>query len=530
MPIAPTAALLALALLGAGEDEVGAHAALHGRFTDRENTPDPTVLYDRAARTFDLAPYLRTTGSDQYPSTLVSAGLDGRHGALRWALMLDTGELRSQQFPRTSAVCATSQTPTGIDVLARGDCDLTFSGARLRRGQAPPTVALPDTRLQPAQLTSNGRAFEDELSSTLLVREAWAGAVFGRNDFAGVKVGRMRFTVADGFVYDDYGTGVEASLDLGALGPSFDVGAAIFYPTRDFPRAAGITSPMVALRADWLPSLFGHVGLFLALYRDREDSTAELFRGALAEPSVVRLQGTGVGTAAYQKEARTLAQVLGAPLHSGGTLGWLGTSGSLGAGPLKLDWTGALGGGTLTLATQQQQVESRIHGQLAWARLRRGVLDDVELYGFFLFLSGDLPPTEKQRLGLPPRYGGFIGISPYVTATNIFFQGGVAETFASRQATAPGVNGRGVIAPGLGATWEPARALALDARAAWLAADEQGPYGGSFYGTETDFQVAWSPWHGVTLVAEADALFGGDFFAGGAPITKVVVGFDLEAP
>ncbi|HYS82291.1 MAG TPA: hypothetical protein VEM76_16400 [Anaeromyxobacteraceae bacterium] len=527
------AALTALAATAApsaparADDDVRASLVVHGRFTDRENTPSSALLYDRSARTLDLAPYLRPQGSDAYASMLASAGLEGRLGWLRWAVTADTGELRTRRFQETSAVCGSTLTPTGLAVEASGLCNVTLPG-RLGR---PPSVTLEDTRLQPAVLTSNGRALADEARSTLLLREAWVGAAMGQNDFALVRVGRKRFTVGDGFIYDDYGTGVEASLDLGALGPSFDVGAAAFYPTRDFPRATGLTSPMLALRADWLPSLFEHAGLFLAAFRDRSDSLAPLFQASLAESSAVDLGRAVVGTPAYKALARAVAAALGSDRHSDGTLVWLGTSGSLRVlGPVRLDWTGAVERGRLTLGSGAAQVQSDVRGQLAWLRLRGDPARTLELSAFFLYLSGDLPPDERRRLGLPAQYGGFLGVAPYVTTTNIFFQGGVAETFAARQATAPGVNGRGVMAPGLGATFEPVRALAFDLRAAWLVAPELGPFGGKDYGPEVDLGVTWSPVRWLVLLAEADALFPGDFFPGRATVTKVVLGVDLVWP
>jgi len=512
----------------ADDDDVRANLAVHSRFTDREDTPSPVLLYDRTARTFDLAPYLRPQGSDRYASTLVSAGLEGRLGWLRWAVTADTGEVRTQQFPQRSAVCGSTRTPTGLAVAASGLCDVNLDG---RPSANPTEVQLEDTRLQPAAFTSNGRLLGDELRSTLLLREAWVGAALGKNDFALVRAGRKRFTVGDGFIHDDYGTGVEANLDLGALGPSLELGAAAFYPTRDFPRATGLTSPMLALRADWLPSLFEHAGLFLAVFRDRSDSLAPLFQAELAESSAVRLGRAMVGTSDYRTLARRVAAALGADRHSEGTLAWLGTSGSLRVlGPVRVDWTGAVERGRLTLGSGAGLSDIDIRGRLAWVRLRGDASRTLELSAFFLYLSGDLPPDERQRLGLPRQYGGFLGVAPYVTTTNIFFQGGVAEPFASRQATAPGVNGRGVLAPGLGATFEPTRALALDLRAAWLVAPEVGPFGGTNYGPEVDLAVTWSPVRWLILLAEADALFPGGFFPGRATMTKVVVGADLVWP
>jgi hypothetical protein len=342
-----------------------------------------------------------------------------------------------------------------------------------------------------------------------------------------VKAGRKRFTVGDGFVYDDWATGVEATFDLGAIGPSWDLGASVFYPTRDLPDLAG-TTPMLALRAAYLPSLFEHVGAFLALYRDQKNGVVELFRGALAESSVVRLLDPATTDAERVNEERTLAAVLGAQARSDATLLWIGTSGDLRVAPrTHLEWTGAIDVGKLTLHLPLQDVEGDAFGQLAHVSLRAQAWREVELGAFFLFLSGDLPPTEKSRRGVSPSYSGFLGIAPFVTATNIFFNGGVSESFASRQETAPGVNGRGVIAPGLTASWDPGASLGVDARAAYLVADEPGPFGGRVYGTELDLDLSWSPAAWITLAAEGDVLFPGNFFAGRRPVTKVVLGVDL---
>ena len=511
----------ALGIASADEGDLRLRLVLHGRYTVRQNTPRATLLYDRAARAFDLGPYLRTTGADRYGSILASAGVEGLHGRFRWGLSADTGELRETAFPEVAPVCF-AETSTGLDVVGSGSCNTGLVRDRPRL-----VTAVEETRLGASRITSNGRPFEDEASSTLLLRDAWAGVAFGRNDFALVKVGRKRFTVGDGFVYDDWATGAEATFDLGAIGPSWDLGASIFYPTRDLPDLGG-TTPMLALRADYLPSLFEHAGAFLVLYRDQTDGVVELFRGALAESSVVRLLDPATTEAARVAEARTLAVIMGAQARSEARLVWIGTSGNLRVAPrVRLEWTGAIDVGKLTLHLDTQDVEGDAFGQLAHVRLRAQAWREIELGAFFLFLSGDLPPTEKSRRGVSPRYGGFLGIAPFVTATNIFFNGGVSESFASRQATAPGVNGRGVIAPGLTASWDPSLSFGVDARAAYLLADETGPFGGRVYGPELDLELSWSPARWITLAAEGDVLFPGSFFAGRGPVTKVVLGVDL---
>jgi len=534
--VKPSAALLALALAlsaGADEGDLRFHLVLHGRYTDAQNQPQPTLLFDPATRAFDPSTYLSPQGEDSYFSTFVSAGVEGRRGRFRFGFTADTGEVRSQSFPLQAPVCFSSLSTSGLDVAGSGRCNTVVAGRRT-------LFPVDEKQLAQPEVTSNGRSIEDEASATLFVREAWVGLTAGRNDFALFRVGRKRFTVADGFVYDDWGTGVEASLDLGAIGPSWDVGGEVFYPTRDVPDGTGWGSLLFSFHANYLPALFEHAGFFAAFFRDRSDNVVELFRSSLAEPSVVKLLGARQGTTAFIDESRRLVLEFDQPLSGDADLGWAGSSGALSFAGMKFDYTAALAFGQLTvpdvtmsevtplrIATQTHYRVNSLFGELAHLRLRGSLSSMLEVGGFFLFLSGDQPPMVKAAQGLAARYGGFLGVSPYVTDTNIFFNGGISESFAARQATAPGVNGRGVIAPGLTLSFDPFQSFGVDARGAYLLAPSLGPFGGRVYGPEVDLELTYSPLRWLILAAEGDVLFPGDFFPAGPAVTKVVLGVDL---
>jgi hypothetical protein len=523
--------LLALALsaappAGAEGGAVRVEASLHLRWTSLANRPSNDVLFDPATRTFDLAHYLVTEGHQQYGSAFAAFRLDGRHlaGALRWTLAFDTGELRRRREPELVDVCASSTSPTGLDLAGQPGCRTL-----------PGVVPLESTTLGPARLTSNGRTVKEELEATLLIREARVAFTFGKAGFATVRAGRSRYAVADGLIHDDYATGADVALDLGALGPPFELRAAVFQPTRDWARTVEGISPMVVLRADWLPSLFEHAGLFLAARRDRTGSVAELFRGALAEDAVIRLAGLEPGMPGYAARAQYLAGLLAAAPDAEAALAWAGVSGSLLVLPgHRLEFTGALQGGELqrlgTDAAGQPLEDVRLTGRAVSLRWTWSPASWLGVTPWFLYLSGDRPPTEKRRLGLPQGYAGFLGVAPYVTSTNLFFLGGLSETFAARLATAPGVSGRGVIAPGLSAEADLPGEVGLVGRAAWLRAEDAGPYGGRTYGTELDLTARWwvRPW--LALAAEGDVLLPGDFFGGDRAVSKVVLGLDLLTP
>jgi hypothetical protein len=520
------ALLATLPFRAAAEDGVRLDASFHLRTTNHENYPTTLVLFDRGTRTFAIDDYLTTSQDLRYGSTLLSLSLEGRHfeGGLRWRLAVDTGELRKQRFNALTAACPSTLSPTGLGVIGGGQCNMMMTAPWL----------VEDTRLQQPQLTANGRPVAEELKATAMIREAWAAWTFGKAGFATLRAGRFRQSVADGLVHDDYVSGVDAVFDLGALGPPFEVRAALFQPTRDFPSTVAGITPLALVRFDWIPSLFEHAGLFLAARHDKTGGLAEVLRSAYVEDGVVRLAGLEVGSSAYAAAAQELAQVLSSSLVSSSTTAWLGTSGSMVTfDRQRFSWTAAILRGhidQLGLASNPAATDIPLSGTAAWLRYEWSPVDWLSVTPWFLYLSGDRPPPEKARLGLPQGYGAFLGINPWVTATNLFFRGGLSETFAARQATAAGVNGRGVISPGLTAVFDLGRDVDLTSRVAWLTAEDTGPWGGKVYGTELDLLVSWEPQPWLQVGAEFDVLRPGDFFGGGQTVYKSVLAVDLHTP
>ncbi len=531
------AAVLAAAPVARGEDSVRTQATLHLRTTSTRDVPGTAVLFDAGRRTFDVGGYLVPDGDERHGSAFASLRVDGKllGGDLRWVVAADTGELRRREFPRIASVCLLRpdlwpSAQTGLGVLGGG-------GGQCLGALA--VVPLEETRLEAPALVSNGRPVGDELRKTLLVREAYVAWSFGRAGFATVRAGRKRTAVADGYVHDDYATGVELDLDLGAVGPAWDLSLGVFQPTRDFPSTVSGISPVAVVRADWLPSLFEHAGVFAAALRDRSGSLAELVRGSAVEARVANVAGA-LGTPREAPAAQDLARTLSAPLESDASVFWAGTSGSL--APWRghrVGWTLAVQGGTLHHLSTTGPAGTRLllaedvalRGRLASVRWEADLGERVSAGPFFLYLSGGTPP--RGAVGAAATggsYDAFLGIAPYVTATNLFFGGGLSETFAARQATAPGVNGRGVVAPGLSVAVDPTKEVSVQARAAWLRADVAGPFDGKVYGTEADLGVTWAPRDGVLVGVELDVLWPGDFYAGRATVYKTVLAVDLLTP
>ena len=170
------------------------------------------------------------------------------------------------------------------------------------------------------------------------------------------------------------------------------------------------------------------------------------------------------------------------------------------------------------------------------------ITDVFTLGGFFLFLSGEAdPPGELRKTS--PRYNSFLSIYPYITRTNIFFYGGMNQTYSARASSTSGVNGRGVIAPGLTAGYDITDDLSVRFTSAVLFS--HGPYtfsDGHFYGWENDLNLQWNVSKYMRMLFEADYLWTGDFFDFAKPLEdpyrdrlftnepnawKVLIGLDL---
>jgi hypothetical protein len=315
----------------------------------------------------------------------------------------------------------------------------------------------------------------------------------------------------------------------------------VLVPSREWPLGDAPASPMAAVEAAWTPTLFESVGLFGAAMRDRSGSVAELLRGQLVELQGAQLAQAQASPGTSDRErywAGRLAQTLSASLTSEATLVWLGTSGVL--SPWRghrVAWTlAALEGEIAAIDVPRGRLveDVALHGRAARATWDVDLPAGLSAGAAFLWASGGTLPLPSYEGGEPApgtgEYGGFLGVAPFVPYTNLFFGGGLVDTFAAREATAPGVNGRGVLAPRVRLAWDPSERFGLEAKVAWLRADVAGPYGGKDYGVELDLVGSFQPAPWLALGLEVDALWPGDFYGGDDTVYRTVLAVDVLTP
>ena len=535
----PLAAILAVLLASAGDlpaaadvlslevepddASVWARAGLAARYTGQAAIPSTQVLFDPAGQVFATGLYLTPGAAQGYSSGLafVSAGWEATPW-LGFRLDVDSGLVRAQSFPATEAVCLSATSPSGLAPASSGACS---TGLR---------YALATTTNGPSEITSNGQTFSQEASQTAFIRQLYVEVQAGRAGAFHARLGRQRLRIADGFVYDDWGLGLDLDLDVGAFGPPLAFTASVFYPSRSWPSGSAWSYPAVSFTADWTPSLGEWVGLWGAWSSDATGDAASILRQGVVEGQVVELQATTPGSVAYRAASRRLAALLTTAPVGTTSQGWFGVSGRLElSAASELRFTGGVGFGTVGTvavsggATVPVQVPTL--GWLVSARLTVQPGSGFTLSPFFIWLTGDSPPSSQQILSGSGSWAGFLAISPYITATNLFFQGGISESYADRQASASGVNARGVVAPGLEVRWSRGNFDAT-VKAAWLWADEASALGGTSYGPEVDLNLSWSPWRWLSVLAEADVLAMGNFFPGQGVARKFILGVNVSTP
>lgn len=503
---------------------VWARAGLAARYTAQGAIPSSQVLFDTAGQVFDTGLYLTPGAAEGWASGIVfvSAGWEATTW-LGFRLDVDSGLVRSQRFPTAVETCTTLSSPSGLAPVTGGGCTGT---AR---------YLLATTTDGASEITSNGLSFSDEAKETAFIRQLYVEATAGRAGAFHARLGRQRLRVADGFVYDDWGLGLDLDLDVGAFGPPLAFSASVFYPSRAWPSGDAWKYPAVSFTAEWTPSLGEWVGLWGAWSSDTTGDAATILQQGLVEGQVVELTATAPGSVAYRAASRRLAVLLNSPGSGTTSLGWVGASGRLEPSTwseirftlgvaLGTVGTTAASGGTAT------SVEVPVTGWLLAARGTVQPGSGFTLSPFFIWLTGDSPPSSQQIASGSGTWGGFLAISPYITATNLFFQGGIAESYADRRASGSGVNARGVIAPGVQAGWTPGHGFDATVKAAWLWADQPSGFGGSSYGPEVDLNLSWSPWRWLSVLAEADLLALGDFFPGQGLAHKFIVGVNVSTP
>lgn len=388
---------------------------------------------------------------------------------------------------------------------------LSFDSGELKfpcliRYQPPPQCDEDDSR---CSVTSNGQPIEDEARSAFFIRELFFDLGLGEDNWFSAKAGKLLLSTGNGFIMDNYALGLSTSsdLDLG-FGLPFRLSADLVFPDGRL-SSDGKRSPYLYVDVAWQMSFLEELGLFFAWYHDGDDSLAMMMS------SIVR----DAYFASGQLDEYSELTHGGEDVRTAGNLFWFGLRANRIFDRASLSGTAIVELGTIDISTLGTSRQAAMFGGMLDARFHYDVTDWLTLGTFFLFLSGETFSRQSAQQGSQDHYSSFISVFPYITHTNIFFSGGMNQNFSARSFSASGVNGRGVIAPGLTAGFDLGEQVTV--RLVGAALFSHGKHllsDGRFYGFESDLNLDWAINRHLRLMFEADYLWTGDFFDFAKPV------------
>jgi hypothetical protein len=356
--------------------------------------------------------------------------------------------------------------------------------------------------------TVDDDSLEDRWSNTRFIDEAWIKATRGS---AWAKAGKQRLIIGRGLVLDSYQPAVSGSVEVARNAPGIHLKAF----------GASLNEDGV-LHEDLNPYAGGRVDVGFPATARLSLSVSRLWDHNALIPTL--LPGN-IQLALNDELFRA---------DDGGMTYWV-IDGATELGRWRVDGLFVLQTGTLTgvlapsvpLLARDESIT--LSGKAAQVIATYDVTDGFSVRAMGLYTSGD--GRGPRDVVVDQRYEAFVGLFPFVDATNLFFNGGIDAAFTSGTPTASGVLGRGVLAGVLTgvATFDRAtlRVVAADLWSEFSATADSGRH----YGVELDTEWGYRVTDALTARVEGDVLFPGSFYHDAdpnpEPVYKLAAGVDI---
>jgi hypothetical protein len=393
-------------------------------------------------------------------------------------------------------------------------------------------------------LTSNGIPIADYARETLFIRELALEAFPLSDDALSMKFGKYLSSIGRDFIYNDFTFGAVAELDL-LEEHKIPLQASLELITSDGTFTSyGKKSPILSAEIAYPFSKKERVGLFFAYFHDGDNLLGEILRPMAGEyvntsfvPEVKNPKARDKAVNKnLQKDYDTLLSECGGNLancleiEDTADIFWAGLDFYKKYRDFSFSCVAMVNFGSATVNpyvqsngkqyslfgnTPQEVAAASNKNLLAFMTDLEVTWEFVKGYSisaFFLYLSGDGDFEKIDGNSI----GTFISVMPYITRTDIFFNGGMNESASARVMSTSGINGHGALVPGLQFDLRPHKTVGIRAIGAVLLADaidESYAYSKSkFYGWELDLQAKWSPLDFMDVRLEFDYLGTGAFF------------------
>lgn len=398
------------------------------------------------------------------------------------------------------------------------------------------------------------RPAETQLKNTFLLGRVQAELQLGKNGVVAIRAGRYQPQVGAGAVFDAYAFGVDIDVDLSLVdGPPITILARALLPDGTFTDLRK-TSPLLDFQVGYRFGWRSYIKVVGSVFFDTNSELVDPVRGALFKGGAqefgdaVRLVAPFLG-GDTDAAARVVLDWVNAniAIETEGVIAWTGLQGRFGDDRYTL-WITALGAfGNLTVSSgpTQQRIETfqgadlsddvesafieafttarSVDVQAFFGEVRsRFVVGEVlQLDTFALVLTGD----RGLRLDSEsPRLHGFLGLSPLLPRTAVFFGGTFGPDQATPTAFSITPDSSGIVAAGLETTVFVEDLVAGVNVAIMYALVPSRFTDRQFYGFEVDFRGQYPIYDGLEVFVDGGVLFPGGFFEDQTTAIQVVAG------
>jgi hypothetical protein len=409
------------------------------------------------------------------------------------------------------------------------------------------------------EVTGNGKPIGKHAKETLFLGETFAELQIGETGVLAIRAGKIVTRVAEGAVFDAYSLGVSADADLSLVDPEnrWRFRAEVVLPDATF-TSSGKSSPLFHLEIGNRALEETELFVFGSAFADAKNALSPIladavFRGRLGELIATVRRGS-FDRLRLSRAARAIREgfadgTFGFDVGTEGFLSWSGVGlrhrGSswrltgtfvLCLGEIRADVRPFETLGILPELNDKQAVETFLRPSKDEVSIRSGLIDlsasfrlgeAVELGGFVLGVTGD---AGFGRTDGDAVYRSFVSLSPRLTYTSIFFNGGVSTTLASPTIASIAPDGAGLFAIGVNAMIRPIDRLELRPTfAAMFATRGANLTGGKFYGYEANLLLDLAVIEHVTLHGDAALFVPGSYYGAGVPVGgQVILGLAID--
>ena len=398
------------------------------------------------------------------------------------------------------------------------------------------------------------RDFDDQLKNTGLLGRALAELQLGRDGFLAIRAGRYQTTVGGGAIYDAYAFGAELDIDLDLIDLApVSLLTRVLLPDGTF---TGLrkTSPLVDVQLEYRIGWTSRLTLLASVFFDTGNELSDPVRSALFKGLDDRFADVAdrlADTFRIDRDAAATAVLAwvdrNALVETEGVLAWTGLAGRFGddSFSVRIIALGLFGDLTIaTIPTQEridtfaelnlsEQLEDTLVNSIAVRRevavtaffgevqASLGVSETMELGTFALVLTGD---DGLQLRDESPRLGAFIGLSPLIPRTAVFFGGTFGPDQATPTAFSIAPDSSGILAAGghIAGFWE---AISARLSAAVMTALVPSRFtNGRLYGVEIDASLQIPIAGPFAGFLDGGVLLPGAFFEDDRPMVQVVAG------